>query len=168
MGSVSTLSQSLTQLKRRTMKTLSIFACLLAVVIAAEKAATDDKTVQVAESADQLPAEQRYGGSRGGYGGRRYGRSVADETQELEVEEQRYGGYRGGYGGHRYGRSVHRYGGYHGGYGGHRYGRSVADETQELEGQEQRYGGYRGGHGGHRYGRSLKGNGGNSYGGYRG
>merc|ERR1712071_186100 len=65
------------------------------------KAATDDKTVQVAESADQLTEEQRYGGyrggyggsrggyggSRGGYGGRRYGRSVADETQELEVEE---------------------------------------------------------------------------------
>merc|ERR1712071_660647 len=97
--SVSTLSQSLTQLKRRTMKTLSIFACLLAVVIAAEKAATDDKTAQVAELADQLTEEQRhggyrggyggsrggYGGYRGGYGGRRYGRSVADETQELEV-----------------------------------------------------------------------------------
>merc|ERR1712127_106383 len=123
MGSVSTLSQSLTQLKRKTMKTLSIFACLLAVVIAAEKAATDDKTVQVAESADQLTEEQRYGGyrggyggsrggyggSRGGYGGRRYGRSVADETQELKVAEQRYGGYRGGYGGYRGG-----YGGYHG------------------------------------------------------
>merc|ERR1712071_510530 len=116
MGSVSTLSQSLTQLKRRTMKTLSIFACLLAVVIAAEKAATDDKTVQVAELADQLTEEQRHGGyrggyvgSRGGYGGRRYGRSVADETQELKVAEQRYGGYRGGYGGYRGG-----YGGYHG------------------------------------------------------
>merc|ERR1712127_700661 len=139
MGSVSTLSQSLTQLKRRTMKTLSIFACLLAVVIAAEKAATDDKTVQVAESADQLTEEQRYGGYRGGYGGRRYGRSVADETQELEVEEQRYGGYRGGYGGSRGG-----YGGSRGGYGGRRYGRSVTDETQELKVEEQRYGGYGG------------------------
>merc|ERR1712127_907148 len=142
MGSVSTLSQSLTQLKRKTMKTLSIFACLLAVVIAAEKAATDDKTVQVAESADQLTEEQRHGGYRGGYGGRRYGRSVADETQELEVEEQRYGGY----------------GGSRGGYGGRRYGRSVADETQELKAEEQRYGGYGGGYGGYRGG----------YGGYHG
>merc|ERR1712136_61928 len=86
--------------KRTTMKTLGIFACLLAVVFAAENAVADDKTVQVAESVDQLSEELRYGGYRGGYrggygGGRRYGRSIADEAQELEVQEQSYGGYRG-------------------------------------------------------------------------
>merc|ERR1712071_635403 len=158
------IQPDLSRFKRNIMKTLAILACLLALSYAAEKTAEQEQSAQLVEPVDQLPEEQRYGG----YGGHRYGRSVADETQELEVEEQRYGGCRGGYGGHRCGRSVHRYGGYHGGYGGHRYGRSVADETQELEGQEQRYGGYRGGYGGHRYGHSLKGYGGHSYGGYRG
>merc|ERR1712063_170754 len=117
----------------QTMKTLGIFACLLAVVFAAENTVADEKSSKSAEPVDQLTEEQRYGGYRGGYrggyGGRRYGRSVADETQELEGQEQRYGGYRGGY---------------RGGYGGRRYGRSITDETQELEGQEQRYGGYGG------------------------
>merc|ERR1712136_300100 len=138
------LNRNSKHLKRTTMKTLGIFACLLAVVFAAENVVADDKTVQVAESVDQLSEEQRRGGYRGGYGGgRRYGRSIADEAQELEVQEQRYGGYRGGY---------------RGGYGGgRRYGRSIADEAQELEVQEQRYGGYRGGYrggygGGRRYG----------------
>merc|ERR1712131_320173 len=131
------LNRNSKHLKRTTMKTLGIFACLLAVVFAAENVVADDKTVQVAESVDQLSEEQRYGGYRGGYGGgygggRRYGRSIADEAQELEVQEQRYGGYRGGY---------------RGGYGGgRRYGRSIADKAQEPEVQEQRYGGYRGGY----------------------
>merc|ERR1711911_172917 len=85
----------------QTMKTLGIFACLLAVVFAAENTVADEKSSKSAEPVDQLTEEQRYGGYRGGYrggyGGRRYGRSVADETQELEGQEQRYGGYRGGY-----------------------------------------------------------------------
>merc|ERR1712191_33766 len=149
MGSVSLLKQrNPNPIKRTIMKTLTIFACLLAVTLAAEKTAEEQKAVQLIELVDQVSEEQRYGGFRGG----RRGRSLADETQELEGQEQRYGGYRGGYGGRR-GRSVaeetqevegqeQRYGGYRRGYG-RRYGRSVADETLELEGQEQRYrGGY--------------------------
>merc|ERR1712127_734978 len=152
MGSVSLLKQrNPNPIKRTIMKTLTIFACLLAVTLAAEKTAEEQKAVQLIELVDQVSEEQRYGGFRGG----RRGRSLADETQEVEGQEQRYGGYRRGYGGRRYGRSVadetlelegqeqrYRggYGGYRGGYGGRRYGRSVAEETQEIEGQEQRYG----------------------------
>merc|ERR1712191_3567 len=117
MGSVSLLKQrNPNPIKRTIMKTLTIFACLLAVTLAAEKTAEEQKAVQLIELVDQVSEEQRYGGFRGG----RRGRSLADETQELEGQEQRYGGYRGGYGGRR--------------------GRSVAEETQEVEGQEQRYG----------------------------
>merc|ERR1712071_387831 len=102
MGSVSLLKQrNPNPIKRTIMKTLTIFACLLAVTLAAEKTAEEQKAVQLIELVDQVSEEQRYGGFRGG----RRGRSPADETQELEGQEQRYGGYRGGYGGRR-GRSL--------------------------------------------------------------
>merc|ERR1712071_318607 len=105
------IQPDLSRFKRNIMKTLAILACLLALSYAAEKTAEQEQSAQLVEPVDQLPEEQRYGG----YGGHRYGRSVADETQELEGQEQRYGGYRGGYGGHRYGHSLK-------GYGGHSYG----------------------------------------------
>ena len=62
----------------------------------------EDKSIKEVETQELAGQEQRFGGYRGGYGGRRYGRSVAEETQELAGQEQRYGGYRGGYGGRRY------------------------------------------------------------------
>ena len=67
-------------------------ACFLALSWAAEKSANEENSLELAGE------EQRYGR----YGGRRYGRSVADETQELAGQEQRYGRY----GGYRYGRSI--------------------------------------------------------------
>ena len=75
-------------------------ACFLALSWAAEKSANEENSLELAGE------EQRYGRYGGGYGGRRYGRSVAEETQELAGQEQRYGRYGGGYGGRRYGRST--------------------------------------------------------------
>merc|ERR1712191_7735 len=125
--------------------------------------------------ADQEAEESKH---RGGYGGYRHGRSIADDVQTAQVEVAaaqvaditadgyRHGAYYGGYNGGYHG-GYH--GGYRGGYSHHRYGRSITDDVQ---GQEHYYGGYRGGYGGYpRYGGYSRYGGYPSYGhygGYRG